>query len=56
MKNKYVVRSRISEKQFREIVRLFCIDIEASKVSQIVGVSRPSVNKLFSALRVKIAK
>ncbi|MCL2098737.1 MAG: IS1595 family transposase, partial [Bacteroidales bacterium] len=24
MKNKYIIRSRISEKKFRELLRLFC--------------------------------
>ena len=55
MKNKYIVRSRISEKKFREILSLFCIDIEASKVAQITHVSRPTINKLFDAIRHCIA-
>ncbi|MCL2097841.1 MAG: IS1595 family transposase, partial [Bacteroidales bacterium] len=25
MKNKYIIRSRISEKKFRELLRLFCL-------------------------------
>ena len=41
MKNKYVIRSRISERQFREILRLFCPDIEACKVAQLTAISRP---------------
>lgn len=33
MKNKYIVRSRISEAKFREILKYFCMDIEAVKIS-----------------------
>ncbi len=31
MKNRYIIRSRISEKKFKEILRLFCLDIEAKQ-------------------------
>ena len=39
MVNKYIVRSRISEKKFREIIRLFALDIEGTKIASITGVS-----------------
>ena len=55
MKNKYFIRSRISEKKFREILRLFCLDIEAKKVSKLTGISRVTINKIFDKLRVFIA-
>ena len=56
MNNKYVIRSRISEKKFREIVGLFCVDIEAKKVSEIAGISRISINKLYDKIRERIAQ
>lgn len=56
MRNKYIIRSRISEKKFREILRLFCIDIEATKVSEITGVSRPTINKIFDKIRERISE
>ncbi len=56
MKNKYIIRSRISEAKFRQIVKLFCYDIEAKKVSELTGVSRPTINKLFNKIREAIAK
>ncbi|MEE0763334.1 MAG: IS1595 family transposase, partial [Akkermansia sp.] len=30
MRNRYIFRSHISEKKFRELIRLFSLDIEAS--------------------------
>ena len=51
MKNKYLVRSRISERKFREILRLFCLDIEAQQTAQIVQISRQTINKLFDKFR-----
>ena len=55
MKNRYIVRSRISEKKFREILRLFCFDIEAKKVSELTNISRITINKIFDKLRILIA-
>ena len=55
MKNKYILRSRISEAKFRHILRLFCLDIEACKVAQIVGLSGQSMNKIFNKIRQHIA-
>lgn len=56
MKNRYYNRSRVSEVKFRKIMRLFCEDIDASKVSTLVGVSRPTINKVFMKFRLRIAE
>jgi len=56
MKNKYIFRSRISEKKFREILKLFCIDIEAKKVAEITKISRPTINKIFDKIRVRMVE
>lgn len=56
MNNKYIFRSRISEKKFRQILKLFCLDIEANKVSLLCGVSRPTINNIFDKIRVRIAE
>ena len=56
MNNKLILSSRISEDKFREILRLFCIDVEAGKVSEIIHVSRPTINKIFDKIRILIAQ
>ena len=55
MKNRYSFRSRISEKKFRQILRLFAMDLEATKIAQLTGVSRVTVNKYLKAIRTVIA-
>ena len=47
MKNKYIVRSRISEKKFREILKYFTEDIETTKIANLTGISRISINKIL---------
>ena len=56
MANKYIFRSKISEKKFREIIRYFSLDIEASKIAQLVGVSRPTINRILKTVRQRIAE
>jgi len=56
MKNKYIIRSRISEKKFRQIMHFFCHDIEAKKVAEMTHVSRPTINKIFDKIRERIAE
>jgi transposase len=54
--NKYFYHSHISEKKFREIIRYFAMDLEASKIAELTGVSRNSVNKILKALRMRLAE
>ena len=56
MKNKYIIRSRISEAKTREILKLFCLDIEAAKIAKLSNISRQSVNKIINQIRILIAK
>lgn len=53
-KNRYIIRSRISEAKFREIVKLFLLDLQANQISQISGISRNSINKYLKAMRLII--
>ncbi|RRD52541.1 IS1595 family transposase, partial [Campylobacter rectus] len=47
MKNRYIVRSRISEAKFREILKCFTEDIEASKISNLTKISEATLCKIF---------
>ena len=54
MKNKYFNRSHISEKKFRQILKLFCKDYTAFAVSDSTGISRITINKLYALFRKRI--
>ena len=49
-KNKYVNRSKISEAKFRELIRYFAVDLDASQIAQLSGVSRDTVNQYLKAI------
>jgi len=56
MKNKYVLRSKISEAKFRLVVKGFSLDLTATQTAEISGISRNAVNRLYSAIRRRIAE
>jgi len=54
MKNKYFNRSHISERKFRQILKLFCKDYTAFAVGDSTGISRITINKLYAVFRKRI--
>ena len=54
--NRYCHRSHISERDFRQIIRYFAMDLEATKIAELTGVSRNSVNRILKALRKRLAE
>ena len=54
MKNKYVIHSRISEKKFRELIRYYSVDLNATQVAQLTGLSRQTINTYLTAIRLRI--
>ena len=56
IKNRYIVRSRISEKKFREILNYFAKDIETSKISNLTKISKATLCKIFREIRILMSK
>lgn len=54
VKNKYVKSSHISERKFREIVKYFSEDLNATQISNLTNISRPTINKYLRAFRIRI--
>ncbi len=55
-KNGYFRRSHLSEAKFRVIIRYFVHDLPASKIAELSGVSRPTINQLLLKLRIRITQ
>ena len=55
-KNKYYVRSHVSEKAFRRLIRAFALDLTATKAAAVTGLSVRSVNTIYLRLRRQIAR
>ena len=51
MKNKYLHRARISEAKFRQLVRMYALDLTATQAAELTRLNRNTVNRLYSAMR-----
>ncbi len=56
MKQKQYIlkRSRISKKKFYEIVRYFIYDLESTKVSNLTGLTRKTIDRYYQKIRMMI--
>ena len=55
MKNKYVSHLKISEAKFRQIVKLFSLDLTATQITEIVGLNPKTVDLLINKIRARIS-
>lgn len=56
MKNKFASRAKITERQFRYIIQLFCLDLDASQISIITGINRNTINRYMKEIRLRILR
>jgi len=54
--NSYANRSKISEHKFREIIRLFSLDLNAIQIAKLTSLNRNTVNRYLIAIRKRIAE
>jgi hypothetical protein len=51
MKNKYIKNAKILEAEFCQILKLFCLEMEAEKISEFMGINRVTVNRIFGKIK-----
>ena len=56
LKDKYIVHLGISEAKFREILKHFAEDIEASKISNLTKISEVMLCKFFREIRILMSQ
>ena len=56
MKNRYMKGTHISERKFREILRLFCADLTATQIAEIAKIERKTANRILQHLRNRIVE
>jgi len=54
LKNKYLYRSRVTQWKFRQILGLFCEDLDATKIASLTKVQRKTVNRFVNKIRLRI--
>ena len=53
---KQFVRAKISQKKFRQILRLFSVDLTASQIAVLINLNRNTVNRYLTLIRQSIAE
>jgi transposase len=53
-KQSIIKRSRISEQKLREIIRYFVYDLEATKVAEMTGLTRKTIDRYYRKIRTAI--
>src|SRR5687768_1036518 len=56
MKNRYLKNAHLSEKKVKELLQLFCADLNATQIAHISGISRITVNNYLKLIRYQIAQ
>ena len=54
VKNKYIKRSHISEKKFREFLHYFCMDLTANQIAYLSHLNVNTINRLIGLIRQRI--
>ncbi len=55
-KNRYQFRGRISERKFRDLTRLFAIEITADRAAVLTGLNHKTAAAIFGLLRIRMAE
>ncbi len=55
-KNRYLFRGRISERKFRDLLRLFALDITADRAAALTGLNHKTAAAIFHLLRLRMAE
>ena len=54
MENKYIRRSKISEAKFRQIIKLFALDLTATQITELTGLNPKTTDLLINKIRMRI--
>src|SRR5947209_16456441 len=53
MTNRFIFNARISERKFKELLKMFCTDIPALSASKLLGINRNTGQRFYSLLRTR---
>lgn len=56
MPNKYYFRSHISDRLFRLVLKMFCLDLPATQAAEFANLNRVTVNNIYTKIRDSVPK
>lgn len=55
-KNKYVKNAHLSERKFRELLKLFCMDVPSIDCARFCNLNRNTTDRYYKLFRIRIAE
>src|SRR5450432_2597280 len=56
MTNRYIFDARISERKFKELLKMFCADVAALSASKLAVVNRKTSQRIYELLRRRVVE
>jgi transposase len=56
MENRYIREARISERKFKELLMMFCVDVPALTASALTRVNRKTSQRIYGLLRRRVVE
>lgn len=56
VKNKFSKRAHISERKFKQLLKLFSEDLTATQITNIISINRNTVNRFLNLIRARITE
>ena len=54
MRNRYICDARVSERKFKELLKMFCTDVSALSASKLTVVNRKTSQRIYECLRMRV--
>ncbi|PIQ73378.1 IS1595 family transposase [Candidatus Roizmanbacteria bacterium CG11_big_fil_rev_8_21_14_0_20_36_8] len=56
MKNKYIKRTHVSERKFKEIIKHFSADVPSLTTSELINLNKNTIHQIYNKLRERLAE
>ena len=56
VRNRYLKHAHVSDREFRQVLKMYCVDIGALTASKLTGLNKNTTHRLYGLLRARVAK
>ena len=54
MRNRYLKHAHVSDREFRQVLKMYCVDIGALTASKLTGLNKNTTHRLYRLLRARV--
>jgi hypothetical protein len=56
VRNRYLKHAHLSEREFRQVLKMYCADVGALTASKLTGLNKNTTHRLYGLLRVRVVE